>query len=51
LTEDAAVPQEYQDKWLPVAYERLNLGGHRLYYTINYIFGDSVSEELEVFLQ
>ena len=41
LTEDAAVPQEYLDKWKPVAYERLILGGYRLYYLIDYIFSDS----------
>jgi len=52
LTEDAVVPQEYLDKFVPVANERLNLGGHRLYYTINYIFSESaVSEEPETFLQ
>lgn len=43
LTEDLAVPQAYLDKWLPVAYQRLTLGGYRLYYIINYIFGDSSS--------
>ena len=41
LTEDAEVPQEYLDKWKPVAYERLMVGGYRLAYLINYIFGDS----------
>ena len=41
LTEDEAVPQEYLDKWKPVAYERLILGGYRLYYLVDYIFSDS----------
>ena len=41
LTEDAAVPQEYLDKWKPVAYERLILGGYRLYYLVDYIFSDA----------
>ena len=45
VTENEAVPQDYIDKWLPVAYERINIGGYRLYYTIDYIFGsDSLSE-------
>jgi hypothetical protein len=41
LTEDAVVPQEYIDKWKPVAYERLILGGYRLYYLVDYIFSDA----------
>ena len=45
ITEDAVVSEEYQDKWRPVIYERLNIGGHRLYYALNYIFGDSTEIE------
>ena len=41
VTENEAVPQAYLDKNTPVAYERLVLGGYRLYYTIDYIFKDS----------
>lgn len=41
VTENEAVPQAYLDKNVPIAYERLVIGGYRLYYTINYIFGDS----------
>ena len=41
MTENEAVPQAYLDKNVPIAYERLVIGGYRLYYTINYIFGDS----------
>lgn len=40
------MPQAYLDKNTPVAYERLTLGGYRLYYTIDYIFGSSNSEEV-----
>ena len=40
LTEDAAVPQEYIDKWHSTIYERLIIGGYRLYYVIDYIFKD-----------
>merc|ERR1712051_352035 len=40
LTESAAVPQDYLDKWHPTAYERLIIGGYRLYYVIDYIFKD-----------
>ena len=39
--ENEAVPQDYLDKNLPVAYEQLTKGGYRLFYTIDYIFGDS----------
>ena len=47
VTENLAVPQAYLDKNIPVARERLNIGGYRLYYTIDFIFGDSknVNEE------
>ena len=45
LTENEAVPQAYLDKWTPVVFERINIGGHRLYYTLNYIFGDSTEIE------
>lgn len=41
VTENKAVPQAYLDKNTPMAYERLVIGGYRLYYTIDYIFGDS----------
>ena len=40
LTPDAAVPQAYLDEYKPIAYQQINLGGYRLYYAINYIFGD-----------
>ena len=48
LTEDAAVPDDYINKWKPVTYKQLVLGGYRLYYAVNFIFGDdsSVNEEL-----
>ncbi len=42
--ENEAVPQAYLDKFIPVAYTRINIGGYRLYYTIQYIFGDSKSD-------
>jgi len=47
VTEDVVVPQAYLDKNIPIANERITVGGYRLYYTINYIFGDSstVTEE------
>ena len=46
VTENEAVPQDYIDKWLPVAYERINIGGYRLYYTIDFIFSsDSLSKD------
>ena len=41
VTENEAVPQDYLDKNVDVAYERLVLGGYRLYYTITYMFGSS----------
>lgn len=41
VTENEAVPQDYLDKNIPLAYERLTLGGYRLFYTIEYIFGDA----------
>jgi len=41
-----AVPQDYLDKNIPVAYHQIVKGGYRLYWTINYMFGDSfVSDE------
>lgn len=52
VTENEPVPQAYLDKFKPVVYERLNLGGYRLAYTIAYIFSDSAKEQPEVlFLQ
>ena len=51
LTEDEAVPQEYLDKWKPVAYEQLMKGGYRLAYVVNYMFGDNKSLFPETFLQ
>lgn len=42
LNMDEPVPQDYLDKNIPVANERLIIGGYRLYYIINYIFSDSV---------
>ena len=47
VTENEAVPQEYLDKHIKTAYERLIIGGYRLYYTITYMFGDSLLEEEE----
>lgn len=41
VTENEPVPQDYLDKNTPMAYERLVLGGYRLYYTIDFIFGDA----------
>ena len=46
MTEGEAVPQAYLDKNIPVAYERLIIGGYRLYYTINYIFDSSNDENV-----
>jgi len=43
VTENVTVSQDYLDKNIPVAYERLIIGGYRLYYTIDYIFGSSSS--------
>lgn len=43
LTEDEAVPDDYINQWKPVAYKQLVLGGHRLYYAIDYIFSDSAA--------
>ncbi len=51
MTENEAVPQAYLDKNVPIAYERLVIGGYRLYYTINYIFGDSDEFDDNVMLQ
>lgn len=48
LTEDAAVPQEYLDEHIPIANEQITKGGYRLFYVINYIFGDSTNEETTV---
>jgi hypothetical protein len=47
VTENVAVPQAYLDKNIPLARERLNIGGYRLYYILNFIFGSSndVTEE------
>jgi len=45
LTENEAVPQAYLDKNISVAYERLIVGGYRLYYTMTYIFGDSLAAD------
>ena len=45
VTEDEAVPQDYLDQNIPLAYEQLIKGGYRLYYLVNYIFGDSVNSD------
>lgn len=45
VTENEKVPQEYLDKNIPLAYERLVLGGYRLYYTIDFIFGSAKGTE------
>lgn len=37
------------DKNIPIAYERIILGGYRLYYLIDYIFGDS--DEAPTFIE
>lgn len=47
VTENEPVPQAYLDKNIKIAYERLIIGGYRLYYTMTYIFGDSLSAEYE----
>jgi len=47
IKEGEAVPQAYLDKNVPLAYERLILGGYRLYYTIDFIFGDAKGAEEE----
>ena len=39
--EDLAVPQDYLDKNIPVAENQIVIGGYRLAYVINFIFGDS----------
>ena len=44
VKENEKVPQAYLDKNTPLAYERLTLGGYRLFYQIEYIFGDSNDE-------
>ena len=41
LVEDEPVPQAYLDKFKPVAYERLIIGGYRLAYLVNFMFGDN----------
>ena len=35
------MPQAYLDKNIPLAYERLVIGGYRLYHAVDYIFGSS----------
>ena len=45
LEEDKAVPKEYLEKWTPVAYERLLLGGYRLASLLEYIFSDKVADD------
>ena len=45
VTPDEAVPQSYIDKNLPVANERLTIGGYRLAYIINYIFSPSTEAD------
>ena len=45
LTENEAVPQDYLDKWIPVAESRITIGGYRLAYVLNYIFGTSTDED------
>ena len=46
VTENVTVSQEYLDKNTPIAYERLIIGGYRLFYTIDYIFGSSSSSSI-----
>ena len=38
ITENEVVPEEYLTKNIPLAYERLMIGGYRLYYALDYIF-------------
>lgn len=45
VIENEAVPQAYLDKYVPVANQRLTVGGYRLFYTIDYIFGDGNQAE------
>lgn len=47
VIENEAVPQAYLDKNIPVAETRLVIGGYRLYYTIDYIFGDGMISPVE----
>ena len=47
VTENEAVPQDYLDKNIPVAYSQILLGGYRLAYTINYIFEDQVATSFD----
>ena len=35
------VPQEYIDKWLSTVQSQIVLGGYRLAYVINFIFGST----------
>ena len=51
VTENEPVPQEYLDKNIPVANERLTIGGYRLYYVISFIFSPAVLELPTEFLQ
>lgn len=52
LTMDEAVPQAYLDKNIPVANERLTIGGYRLYYIVNFMFSPAAApEQATEFLQ
>jgi len=45
LTENEEVPEAYLEKNVPIAYERLIIGGYRLSYTLQYIFGAAREED------
>lgn len=47
ITENEVVPQDYIDNGKLIAESQIMLGGYRLAYGLNYIFGDSKSNEEE----
>ena len=47
ITENDVVPQDYIDNGKLIAESQIMLGGYRLAYGLNYIFGDSKSNEEE----
>lgn len=47
LEEGGPVPAEYLEKNIPIAYDRILIGGYRLYYALDYIFSDEFDLDLD----